>query len=729
MTNMALHISSKNPRDISGGATGAEEVLVTESIGTDNVPAGSDIHLGEVRRDARRFVGNSAADGARKSTAVKGAETTTDTVGHGIGHGDSMNETTHNKKTMITKHTNSARQSSGYETSAEEVLVTDAANDAASESVNTGSGLRKVYSIDFETYYDAEYSVDKLGLWHYVRNERFDAYVVAIVELLPDGTLGRKWVGAPKEIPWMEFTGALLVAHNASFDKAVFGRLQELGIIPGECKAEWACTADLAAYLGAPRDLKGAVKELLGLNADKTVRGNMRGVTPKAAKERGWWYQLCEYVKDDAVLCGLLWQKYSAQWPEKERRVSELNRRIGEGGIHVDEDELCDARECLGNALAESVSLIPWRETDKIQSPKAYKRQCNGEGLVYPESLSKDDPGYLKFVARYGDEHPWILAVQRYKELNALEKKLNTLTARVRPDGVAMVNVFKYFGAGTGRFSGAEGFNMQNLPQGEVYGVDLRSLFIPAEGNVFVISDLSQIEARILLYLAGDNEQLGMIQAGMSVYDAHARKTLGYTGTEPLKTANPRLYALAKSRVLGLGYGCGAETFRALAKSLADVELSPEEAARQVEDFRRQNYLVVQLWKGLNDYIPTWLGRDMRINLRSGRSLVYRGVHTEGGNYCARVQGKSMKLYGGLLTENMVQATARDAFAEMMLKVAELPGAQIRVHVHDELVTEVPAAKAEEYREEINRTMSTPPAWLEGCPLAAETSIRNHYTK
>lgn len=584
-------------------------------------------------------------------------------------------------------------------------------------------------AVDFETDFGKEYSVADVGNYDYVHDSRFNAYLGAVVELRPDGTLGREWVGTPEEIPWMEFNGALMVAHNAAFDKAVFGRLQELGIIPSECKVEWACTADMAAYFNAPRSLKGAAQVLLGEDVDKEVREEMCGVTWAEAQKRGWGGKLREYVRRDAEICGRLWQKHSGEWPEKERLVSALNRRMAEGGVRVDMERLDEAIAEVGSRLVDTVLQIPWGEEEAIGSVKAYNRQCMLEGIAVPPCRDKKDPQFQAFLAENGEEHPWIWAVLDYKSLDTLGKKLKTLSERTRPDGIAMVNTLLYCGAGTGRFAGGGGFNIQNLHKGEHYGVDLRSLFIPREGKVFVISDLSQIEARVLLYLAGDTEQLGLIREGLSVYEAHARQTLGYTGKEELKKADPELYALAKSRVLGLGYGCGAERFRDLAESLAGVKLSQEEAQRQVDDYRRTNFRIVEFWRKLDDYLRLLRGQDMGIGLPSGRKLRYRDIRTEGSDWVGTVQGRRVKLYGGLLTENVVQATARDVFAEMLLKIAALPEATICFHVHDEVVVEVPEREGEEYREKINRIMSTTPAWLEGCPIAAETKVCDHYTK
>ena len=94
----------------------------------------------------------------------------------------------------------------------------------------------------------------------------------------------------------------------------------------------------------------------------------------------------------------------------------------------------------------------------------------------------------------------------------------------------------------------------------------------------------------------------------------------------------------------------------------------------------------------------------------------------------AIVQGKRINLFGGKLAENLASATARDVLGEILLNL-EAAGYQVVMHIHDEVVVEVPAANVDNAALDIHRIMTTTPAWLEGLPLAAETFISDHYTK
>ncbi|MCZ7636740.1 MAG: hypothetical protein M5U12_12325 [Verrucomicrobia bacterium] len=127
-------------------------------------------------------------------------------------------------------------------------------------------------AVDFETFYTAAYSVAELGLWAYCHDPRFQAYLVAVT----DGE--RTCVCAPSKFPWAIIAGRTWVSHHRDFDRAVFERLQELGLVPeGIAPASWMCSAGLCAYLQLPRDLAGAVKAVFGQTLDKGPRERAKG--------------------------------------------------------------------------------------------------------------------------------------------------------------------------------------------------------------------------------------------------------------------------------------------------------------------------------------------------------------------------------------------------------------------------------------------------------------------
>lgn len=577
--------------------------------------------------------------------------------------------------------------------------------------------------IDFETYYDKEVSIGNLGTYHYLRHPLTEIYMVAV---FGDGF---SFVGHPKEAPWEQLRGTHFVAHNAKFDKACFDRLVELGVVPPDLGTTWDCTADLVSFLGCPRSLKEAVATLYGIHLQKETRDKAKGLTYTAMLAQGMAEELLAYCLHDAKWCYKLWTDFADKWPDEERRLSRLTREMGDSGVTVDEPLLRQGREKLGAVICDALESIPWVKTAPVLSPKALRAECTQAGIDAPASLAQDSEECAAWEERYGADYPFVAAMRDWRKANTLDKKLATMQNRLR-DGNEFSYGLKYFGAHTGRWSGDSGFNVQNLPRSSMYGVDLRHMIIPRPGHRFVISDLGQIEQRVLSWLAGDNEMMEQLATGVSVYEAHARATMGYAGDAPLKHADADLYRLAKARVLGLGYGAGSGVFVRIAKTMAGLDITPTEAKRVVTDFRRTNPLIVALWDKLERAFRLQAGRgDFELPLPSGRrSVIYRKVGIVPKGICATVQGRQMLFFGGKLAENLTSATARDVLGDILLRLDEA-GYRVVMHVHDEVVVEVPAADVDTAREGVERIMTTNPAWLQGLPLSAETLVSDHYCK
>jgi DNA polymerase len=316
-----------------------------------------------------------------------------------------------------------------------------------------------------------------------------------------------------------------------------------------------------------------------------------------------------------------------------------------------------------------------------------------------------------------------------------LLKKLETLHSGTRADGTFPF-ALKYFGAATGRWSG-EGvrFNMQNLPKDpdKMFDVDLRSMLLPDEGCRFVIADLAQIEARLLLWAVGDTSTLEHVRAGVSVYEAHARATMGWTGGV-LKKEDPALYSLAKARVLGSGYGCGGPKFRVVAKTMAGLDLTPEAAQKAIDEYRAANPKITGFWARLDRWFAQSAVQRLskhNVLLPSGRRLPYWLPRMSEREKSAMFQfgNNRKKAYGGLLTENYIQATARDVLVHIWLEL-ERRGLPVRWTVHDETVNaSAPIADADEIAKETEEVFSRSPEWLEGCPIAGEVAVKDCYTK
>ena len=584
-----------------------------------------------------------------------------------------------------------------------------------------------VFAIDFETFYDSTYSLKKMDAYSYVHHPKFDCYLMSVY--------GRdfKWVGHPKDFhQWHLFENVILVAHNAAFDSLVFKRLQEKSIIPHIGNPIWRCTASLAVYLSAPRSLKGACKQLLNIDVDKTQRSKASG---QSGADLFGNEAMFAYALEDARLCFLLWEKFNHLWPAEEQELATLTFEWGQQGIAVDLQTLEKAIQTLETQRFNAVQNLPWVDDPDSDTPLSHSKlavTCREAGIPCPGSLAMDDPDCEEWEEKYGPEYPWVDSMRTFRRTNMLLSRFYAVRSRVRKSDGCFPYALKYFGAVPGRWSGDAGFNVQNMPRGELFGADLRKCFVPKSGNVFIIADLCQIEPRILAWLIEDEAFLSLVRSGVDIYEAHARSTMGYSDPTTLKEVDPDKRALAKARVLGLGYGCGPQKFVTVARNLGGIDISFADAKKTVADFRAKNPRISRLWNQLDRDFKRSAGGDYSIELPSGRVLRYFNVvKTPRGYYAAATErgGKLRSLYGCLLTENLVQATARDLFAEHLLQIHRAGIGRIVFHVHDEVIVEVPASNADEAREQIQTIMSITPDWLSGCPVAAESKILNRYTK
>jgi DNA polymerase len=644
---------------------------------------------------------------------------------------------------------------------------------------------------DTETLFTADYSVSDLGPQGYVNDPRFDCYLISIDA--PDFN----WVGHPRGCPWEKLRNRSFVSANAGFDQAVLRRMIELGQAPAWVyPEEWVCSANLSVFCGYARALAKTVEALFGHKVDKSIRNvDMKGKTldtmsPELAT------RVKEYALDDAKWCRLVWEELAPQWPVLERRISDLTYRMGAYGLHTDAAGVDRDIATLEQAKAAAFEKIPWtkdvyddqiiRPAAQPLSPRALREYCASVNILPPASLAKDSEECAAWEARYGADYPVVAAMRDYRRTNTLLEKYYTIRRRINSEG-RMPFSLKYFGASTGRWSGDSGVNIQNLPKEPMFfdenwgitmkktdrSVEMRPKFTAAPGKRFLIVDYAQIEARVTPWLAGDEETLELIRAGVSVYDVQGlRNKMLDDPKKSLKKVNKALYAVCKAQVLGLDFGCGWFKYISFAKASLRYEpgvfeqvfgapvsdydrnrfceyirkydkrgdytrgwpkLSPPEQDMwvnswlQVTNYRALNPKKVGLWRRLGDDVKRSVGGLYEIELPSGRVLKYFDVHIRGDSVyvCTTKGGTPSMVTGPLLTENLVQGTARDVLAEALVRLDDA-GIRVVATVHDEVVCEVDDSVS---LQRVIDLMTVTPKWAAGLPLGAEGEVSLHYKK
>lgn len=631
------------------------------------------------------------------------------------------------------------------------------------------------YAIDFETDYDEGYGIEEVGLWNYLHDKRFNPYLVSVV----GG--GIEYVGHPSKAPWDEIfaTGeeVTFVSHNFTFDKQVYVRAIELGIIKAPLPQYWYCTANMSVYIGGPRSLKEACKFLLGIEVNKEMRHYMRGKTWEQAVQEGMDSKLLKYALDDSRYCLQLWEKYNDQWPEIERQCAEITMQQTVRGVYVDTALLDEALPKVIKARHEASKDIPWfgKNDDngkplKPTASNALKAWCKENGISVPSTTEAKNPEFIKWQEDNKDVKV-IGAMQTYRSTNAAAMKATTLRTRLNEEGKYNFDM-KYFGATTGRWSAgyedenaeSSGFNIQNIYSKVMYGLDLRKAIIASPGKKFVISDYSQIEPRCLAWLCQDQDFMDKLDLGQPLYEAHARSSMGWTGGN-LKKENPKIYALAKARVLALGYGAGWAKFIFMATmhGCADCLLEPINDFRRqkferyltythqtdkvadfttdkqwteavnaweiVMDFRKTNPKIagpVGIWKNLERDALRCVGTSYKVELPSGRILQYFDVQNHGGLTVRKtLDAVPIKVWGGFFTENVTQATARDVMRDAIINL-EKEGICTLFTVHDEIICEVDKNFDPKIIRDI---MNITPPWMPGLPLEISQEETDYYKK
>jgi DNA polymerase len=599
--------------------------------------------------------------------------------------------------------------------------------------------MQKLY-LDFETYYDTKLSLSKITTVEYVHNPAFKVWGVGVK--LEDGET--EWISGEDcddffaQIDWDQVA---LVCHNTLFDAYIL--TQYYGYYP----AYYYDTAAMARGF-APNE-SASLKEVAKrcFPTDETMRKGDELVQAKGIVDLPPDVEdaIAGYCIQDVDLTYHIFQRYIQTYPQQELDLIDLTvRMFVEPKLMLDTDLLEKHREKIATQTEQLIHNSGLSREVLASQKKFAEHLTQDLGLVIPKkkspatgemipAFSKGDVAYLQFC-RAHPEYKHIWDAREAVKSRIEETRAERMISATNPDGTFSVPL-RYYAAHTGRFGGFDKINLQNLPRGS----QLRTALQSPPGNYLYIADLSNIEARMLAWLAKEADLLDAFAQGRDVYSEFASDIYG----RPITKANKLERYVGKTAILGLGYGMGADKFKLTLKSGSpSVDITDQTAISIVNQYRGKYPNINRLWHVCKQLLFNMIDRGSQnaaygplviqnkaLQLPNGMSLQYPNLHYSAGQFLYNSGKTVIRTYGPRLTENIVQALARIVITEQMLEIQKLPGVSIVMQIHDEIVSVSSDVAPDETMEQILSIMKTPPSWCSELPLDAEGGYSNRYDK
>ena len=601
-------------------------------------------------------------------------------------------------------------------------------------------------TIDFETFYSQDFSLSKMTTEAYVRDPRFE--VIGVSVKVNNGRT--EWASGTHEQLKDYFSGfawedSMVLAHNTMFDGAILSWLFDIH------PRVWADTLCIGRAVHGV-EVGGSLKALaeryqIGVKGTEVLdaKGKRRvDFTDEELDKYG------DYCINDVELTYKLFGIMGKKFPRQELRVIDLTLRMFiEPMLDLDlgllEQHLEDTKDIKDKLLLDAGV----DKKDLMSNPK-FAELLKGLGVIPPMKTSpttgketyafaKSDEAF-KALLEHEDVRVQALVNARLGNKSTLEETRTQRFIDISKRGLLPVPV-RYYAAHTGRWGGADKINLQNLPSRGPNGKKLKKSMIAPDGYVLIDCDSSQIEARVLAWLAGQGDLTEAFRVGDDVYKKMAMSIYGVNREEDV-TKDQRF--VGKTTILGAGYGMGAVRFKEQLQSFGfDMDL--DEARRVISVYREANFKITTLWRDAGYMLENMARGDSvqfgldgvvavdatkkAIMLPSGLFMRYDELAGEQGErgveYTYKVRRGRNRIYGGKVIENVCQAVARCIIGEQMLKIAKRY--RVVLTVHDSVVCCVPEEEVVEAQEYIESCMRWTPHWAAGMPVNCESGIGKSY--
>lgn len=603
-------------------------------------------------------------------------------------------------------------------------------------------------TLDFETYYDREYSLSKMTTEEYIRDPRFQVIGVSTMVNNDEPV----WVSGPastilahlRSLPW---DNAMLLCQNTMFDGAIL--TWRCGIKP-KALADTMLMSRAIYGVEVSHSLK-AIAERLGIGAKGTEVLNALGKrrTDFTAEQLAAYGEYC--VNDVALTHHAFHRFMGMGFPRGELKLIDLTLRMfTDPMLELDRAHL---EAHLKSVTERKTTLLNDAEvTDKkdLMSNPKFAAMLRDIGVEPPMKISPTT-GKETYAFAKGDEefmelleHPdvrvQILVNARLGNKSTLEETRTQRFIDISKRGPLPAPI-RYYAAHTGRWGGSDKINLQNLPSRGPNAKQIKNSIVAPAGYTLIDADSAQIEARMLAWLAEQDDVVETFANNGDVYKMMASKIYGKAVEDITKPERQ----IGKVVILGAGYGVGHVKLQLFLKMQAGVVVDLDEAKRIIDIYRGSNYKIAKLWKDadtairmMNQGNSVQFGRPgvlevdasrSAIKLPSGLYIQYPDLQGEQGErgvqYHYAVRGGRNHIYGGKVIENVTQALARCIIGDQMLKIAKRY--RVVLTVHDSVVACVRKEEAAEAQAYIEECMRWTPDWADGLPVNCESEAGERY--
>ena len=603
-------------------------------------------------------------------------------------------------------------------------------------------------TLDFETYYDRDYSLSKLTTEEYIRDDRFE--VIGVGVKVNDGNT--EWFSGThsETADWLsnyDWANSFMLAHNNLFDGAILS--WRFNIQPSVLLDTLSMLRAIDGTEVGNSLAKAAERYGLGVKGTEVVAamGKRRADFTKADLA-----QYGEYCKNDVKLTYDLFNIIAPQFKKQELRLIDLTLRMfTQPTLQLDlpvlEQHLVAVKEKKEALIAEANA-----DKEVLMSNQKFAERLIEYGVSPPMkvspttgkpalALAKSDEGF-KALAEHWDERVQALVAARLGTKSTLEETRTERFISIAKRGSLPVPL-RYYAAHTGRWGGDDKLNLQNLPRKS----PLKSAIIAPEGHVIVDADSSQIEARIVAWLSGQTDMVNSFRDGEDVYRIMASKIY----RKPLEEISDQERFVGKTTILGAGYGMGWKKFQ-LQLGTFGVRVDENTAKFILTTYRESFAHIPALWEQGNNVLEALIDEKLKttnfgkqvqavnllpgigFDLPSGLLLRYpdltvtEATTTNGRTrleFAYKTRKGLVRIYGGKVVENICQALARCVIGEQMLRVSKRY--KVVLTVHDAIACVVPEAERDEAIKYMHECMSWRPKWAETLPLTCEIGAGRSY--